>query len=404
MAVAEFWRVADSRACRGRPHSCPRFPPVRMGLEIAIEYWMMKSMLRLAVFAIAAVAGLRAIAEPPTFRDIRVHVVDIHGKLAANRKVDLVGLERWGLEPSADGAVKFWHFVTTKNGDVTIPIGDFAGWTGNEVRPGWGVYAAVVEAGDEDAGGVSSRFWFDNASTHRYDPTTEGWAPEWGTILPVPPTGLNLTISVQEGFTLKGRVVDDQHPEIPLAGVEIDTNNDLHADTHTGMGGTILGGEADTDANGNFMISHQFPNILYVDIQPTIWLKTRINGKWENQVGSVIRPPTSGTVVNLEIGASRVPRFKYYGRVIDSMGQPVANAQVSLSFMIHSDRGSETWEDEHNSQQTTTRADGKYEFVSPTPWMNWIRVETSNHSSGFYEKASDNQILPPGEYDITTHD
>jgi hypothetical protein len=81
---------------------------------------------------------------PSTFRDIRVQVLDIHGKPAANQKVDLVGLERWSMEPSADQAAKFWHFVTDEKGNVVVPIGDFAGWEGNEVHPGWGVYAHTV--------------------------------------------------------------------------------------------------------------------------------------------------------------------------------------------------------------------------------------------------------------------
>jgi hypothetical protein len=305
------------------------------------------------------------------------------------------------MEPSADQAAKFWHFVTDEKGNVVVPIGDFMGWEGSEVRPGWGVYALIVEPGSDDAGGVSSRFWFDNAPSHNYDPTKEGWAPEWGSILPVSKKGLDINITLQEGFTLKGRVVDDQHPEIPLAGVELHTTNDLHADTHTGMGGEILGGYAKTDANGNFVLPHRFPNILYIDIQPTIWMKTRIDGKWEDQVLSVINPPAKSTAVTLEIGAARKPRFRYFGRVLDATGKPVANAQIDISLMSHSETASATWEEEHNPHQTTTRTDGSYEYVSPTPWVIGIEVEITGRQSAFYKKTSDNQILPPGEYDLT---
>jgi hypothetical protein len=346
---------------------------------------------------VGAFGDVRAGAAPEIFRNIRVHVVDSHGHFAPQRKIRLVGLERWSLVSSEDKAAPFWNFVTDNKGNCVVPIGDFAGWEANEVRPGWGVYALVVESGKEDAGGVSSRFWFDNAPTHHYDPANMKWAPEWGAILPVPAAGLDLTIMLLRGFTLKGRVVDDQHPEKPLSGVEVRTANDLHADTHTGFGGQILGGYAKTDALGNFVIPHQFPQALRLDIEPTIWLKTRIDGKWEDQVKTVVDPPAKGDVVNVEIGATREARFKYFGRVLDAENRPVANVSVTLGVSSNPDSALETWFDEHDSLQTSTKRDGSYEIVSPTPWGRWLSATMPDQSRLQYQLP---EMLPPGKYDL----
>jgi hypothetical protein len=341
--------------------------------------------------------------DPSTFRDVRVHVIDSWGHPAAGRKVDLVGLERFSMEEVSGDDYHglpsgHWHFVTSKTGDVIIPIGDFAGWEDNETRPGWGVYAAVVEAGPDDAGGVSTRFWFDNAPSHHgYDPNSIGLAPEWGYIDYLPVEGINLAVRLEKGFTLKGSVVDDQHPDVPLAGVDVRTNNDLHAETHTGIGGEILGGYAKTDAHGNFAIPHQFPAKLYVSIQPTIWLKTRIDGEWKDEVHSVVEPAANGDVRILEIGATRTARFKYAGRVSDADGKPVAGAEVTINLLSNPDPNSETWIKNPDATSGSTKADGSYEITTPTSWARWINAD-AGQLHGTYNP--DNATLPPGNYDI----
>jgi hypothetical protein len=334
------------------------------------------------------------------FRNIRVLVIDVDGTPAASRQMDLVGLERWSLAPYSDSPSRFWHFRTNRYGRAVVPIGEFAGWENNEERPGWGVYALVVASGKHDAGGVSSRFWFDDAPTHHgYEPN-RGWAPEWGPFVHVPEEGLDLTITLQRGFTLKGRVVDDQHPDVPLAGMEIRTGNDLHAETHTGYGGAIFGSYAMTDAQGRFSLPHQFPNTLYVNVSPAIWLKTQVGRDWAEVQDNTVAPPTSGKIVELNIGAARIPRFRYTGLIRDAAGKPVAGAQVNFQVMSSANPLNMTWEESHSAQQAVTRSDGTYEFLSPTPWVAGIYVDLNGKRGTNFEKSSEDQVLAPGEYDL----
>ena len=166
------------------------------------------------------------------------------------------------------------------------------------------------------------------------------------------------------------------------------------------MGGEILGGYAKTDAKGNFTIRHQFPNLLHVDIQPTIWLKTKLDGKWLDQVRSTIDAPTTDDVVNLEIGATRTPRFKYFGHLLDAESKPMAIAKVEIGVSSNPDPHLQTWFDGHNFVQTSTKPDGSYEIMSPTPWVHWI-TPSIRDIDNIPRRPRDNEFLPPGKYDLS---
>jgi hypothetical protein len=352
----------------------------------------------LTIAAILLVESAHCYAETAkTFRIVHVHVIDTRQQPAANRKIRLVGLERWCLQQGPiEDTDRFWRFVTDAHGNVDVPIGNFASWEGGESRPGWGAYKVVAEGGPEDAGGISDGFWFDESTVpgHQLDPITK-----------VPPGGADRTIKLQEGFTLQGRIVDDQDTDKPLVGLQVDTNCDLELDTHTGHGGAFLFRHATTDAQGNFRFRHLFPDPIHislspVDNPPAVWIKTWADGKWEDGVDDVMSPTDAGGVVQLEIGASVSPHFSYSGRVLNSAGQPVVDAKVQL---LPSRHPQPDYDDEHglnnlDCASVATNSKGGYRITSSTPWANSISADSAGHQGRVYNIHGD--TLPPGHYDL----
>jgi hypothetical protein len=340
------------------------------------------------------------LAAKPAFRIIHGVVLGLDGKPAAHRKVQLVGLSRGSTRPYSDlpeGRVPGWDFTTDRQGRFTVPIGDFATWDDPKNRPGWGTYALVVESSPDDAGAVSSRFFHDARQAHSLHVTNDGW----GDILDLPAEGLNLTLQVKPGVTLEGTLEDAAHPGRPLAGVNVTTHNDLGSESHTGHGGEILWQSAKTDGQGRYTIRHIYPAAFTVGLETmgpeATWLKTKVDGAWVDDVRDVVTAPADVTM--LDIMASKKPLYRYFGRVVDDQGQPVAGAQVAFGLSLHPEV--RTFEDDHTYSFATTRADGRYQIELETPWVRGLDAEAKGYERQDLWTPSDTPTDAPGEYNFT---
>jgi hypothetical protein len=346
-------------------------------------------------------------ADPETFRVVHLHVLQPNGQPAAHRDVELRGLDRRALGPipflsdtgekPSDEVQKArqegWLFTTDEHGDITAPIGDFAGWKDAGERPGWGTYILVVQPGPDDAGAASSRFWTYDSTDSKHLFWNGG---EWGQPLPLPPEGLRLTMALQEGYTLYGKLVDDRDHRTPVPNVSIATWNDLGVDTHTGYGGEIFGHSVVTDAQGDFHISHLYHARLHLRMD-ALWMTTEQNG-WQTQQEHSLEPPAD-MALRITCGVLLHPVFHYMGTVTDAQGRPVAGADVIAG--ISSEPTPSTYEDEHNFEHATTDKQGHFDLAASTPWCRFISTEDKAHGRvDFGDVQEQDASYPPGRYDM----
>jgi hypothetical protein len=343
-----------------------------------------------------------------TFRLVHMQVLNADGTPAVRRDVYLQGWDRRAMGPLlvqafdsmvtsndlSEARKSGWLFTTDDQGRITVRLGDFAGWKDQGGRPGWGTYGLVINPGSNDAGAVSQRFWF--GAPNEAPPNTN-WPPEWGQPLPVPPEGLSFTMCLHLGFTLYGRLVDDRDRRTPLPNVTVTTWNDLGIDTHTGYGGQIFARHATTNSNGEFQISHEFRNKLYVRFSG-IWMTT-LHNKWDPQEQDVINPPGDDGL-RLEFGVLVNQKFHYTGRVTDGAGKPVADADVVVG--ISSQPKAESYGDTHHFERTKTDADGNYNLTATSPWGTFLEAEDKIHGRVDLEwPGYDSPPIPPGRYDLS---
>jgi hypothetical protein len=163
-----------------------------------------------------------------SIRKIHVTVTGLGGKPASHRKVHLIGLSRKSMRPSEDSKdfLPNWDFETDEQGKCVVLLGSFNGYENKEGMPGWGMYALVVDRGPGDAGAVSQRFIFEkNEEASR---ASAAVADEWDEPLSVRDRDTDLRLPIVRGITLEGRILDYWHPDKPLAGIKVVSNNDLH--------------------------------------------------------------------------------------------------------------------------------------------------------------------------------
>jgi hypothetical protein len=266
-----------------------------------------------------------------------------------------------------------------------------------------GTYALFVDPSPQDAGAVSQRFFHFAGSDGAASQLKSD--DEWGAFLNLPPQGLSITLQIQAGVTLEGRIWDYTHPDLPVSGVKVSISNDLHADSHTGWGGAIFQKQVVSDAQGRFVIKHIFPVKFYASLDGlysedggAYWLKTKINGQWDETVGDEIAPKSDEKVVHLELMAAKDAVFRYFGKVADANGQPISGAKVTFGMSWHN--FPRTWSDEHNYESATTDASGRYEIKLGTPWVRgmdseaegWKRLDRWN---------DEGPAFSPGEYNFT---
>jgi hypothetical protein len=345
---------------------------------------------------------------PAEFRLVHMQVLNADGSPAARRDVYLRGWDRRALGPCLGWSSEFpsttddlkkartsgWLFTTDHQGRVTVGIGDFAGWKDKACRPGWGIYGLLIDPGPNDAGAVSQRFW---SGPSNEAPLEINWPPEWGQPLPLPPEGLHLTMCLHTGFTFYGRLVDDRDHRTPLPNVTVITWNDLMIDTHTGFGGQIFAHSATTNSNGEFQISHEYYNKLYMRMGG-LWMTTQHDG-WIPQEEDIIDPPADNGL-RLACGVLINQKFHYTGTISDAEGKPVADADVVIG--ISSQPKAESYGDTHHFERTKTDAEGRYDLAASSPWGTFLETEDKFHGRVDLKwPGYDSPPIPPGRYDLT---
>jgi len=298
-------------------------------------------------------------------------VLDLDGKPAANRKVSLRGISRNAVGISLEGAAsRYYQFTTDLKGRFQVRL-----WTEEdpkgEDRPTGSMYVVVVDPSAQDAGAVSPRF---------YNPAS------------IPSGGLNLTLQIQKGFTVNGRIVDYEDPTKPMKGIKVGCGNDLHVDTHTGYGGALFLQSSVTDQLGRFEIQH-----IYPEEDPNLsisanWLRTKIDGKWVDEPVTKVVLPTEPNSSVFEIQASDKNLFRYYGHVASKDNTLIPKAEIVLAPTSSQD--SDYWGNYHHFVSIPVDAKGDYEYMAPTPWVRFIRAQAEGFDAGVQDDPA------PGKYDF----
>ena len=347
------------------------------------------------------------------FRTITVQVLDIKGKPAPGVTVSLVGLDRDALyQINDDRNASKWRFFTDAQGCFTARFGDFRSYDYEQAtgkwEPGWGVFYFVAEC-KGTAGGVSPYLQNESREYERLTSLPRGEHDEWrtGEFAPVDLSKqpAKVVIRLKSGITVFGKVTDEVGN--PLAGHGIRVEEDLHAWSHTGRGGEILAATGVTDRKGRYRIENVYPNRFYIQLEPNaplFWLKTRLRkGTWEEGRVDEVQPYNTEKEVRVDLIAAKEAPYRYYGKVTDATGQPVAHAKVTLGVSLH--WPTRTWGDDHHFESVETGEDGTYEIRVESRYVRGFSVE----APGFErmdrwndDRASFNSEKPfaPGAYDF----
>ena len=186
---------------------------------------------------------------------------------------------------------------------------------------------------------------------------------------------------------------------------------DLHYDSHTGLGGTILWREATTDRAGRFCLRHVYPNTFILqaaegDDDGPCWIKTRVRERWFDRIEDEITPRRGDEQhlsdyersIQVRLIVSRRPFYRYFGHVSDETGHPLARTTVIVRSVLHSP--ARTWSEDHggNRRTTLTDAEGNYSVRVCSRFVEGIWVREGNHSGGI--DADGDQLLAPGRHDF----
>lgn len=327
-------------------------------MSLRVFHWLT------AVFVL--ISGAVVQARGGVVREIRLHVLELNGKPAVGRQVQLWGVSR-GFRGD-DEAKPNWDFVTNRAGSCVVKLGDHKGDV--DAIPGWGTYALRVVPGPKDAGAFSPYLIHEDGAWGRKDQMQNRKDLEWGRPLVIARRKTELTLQIEPGFTIRGRVLGYPGRE-PRPGVEVGGMYDLYADSHTGWGARVDGPSTKTDANGRYILRHVYPSKLLMGATPT-WVQTRRDrSPWVTDRLDQIEPARGQTVVSLDIAVAEGKPFRVFGHVQDAAGQPIENAQISVEFARH--RVPSWWHEEH-TDRTPTNAKGEYELWLETPWITSISV------------------------------
>jgi hypothetical protein len=334
--------------------------------------------------------------KPASFRMVHGLVLGVDGKPAANRIVTLRGISRAEAAMSEDipGYQEYWKFKTDQAGCFSVRLASAEMDDSAKRIPVPGIYALVVLPQGNDAGAVSP-------ALRSIDDSEESPSNEWGKTLDIGPDGLDLTLKIQKGVTVKGQILDYEIPHRPLNGIRVTCEHDLHADTHTGAGGEIFKKSTTTGKNGAFTFTHVYPAACVIRIEPTStafgyyacwWLKTKHGDQWDDEVDFHILPEDKKNQT-IGIMAARRPLFRCWGHVQDQEGHPIADAAVTLSEQSESNQSRWT-----GFGIITTQADheGNYEIELGTPWIEFI----SAVAKGFKGANIDSSEISPGKHDF----
>ncbi len=343
-----------------------------------------------------ALCGSSLAAAEPVDHEILVRVWDQDGQPARGRKVALFDLSPWAArgDEGEKESDPNWNFVTDAHGRLVVKLND---GNGDERAPGWGVYALYVRARPRDAGAFSLYLVHLKTTELRDEELSARSHMEWGRPLGVTTKRMELTLRIQRGFTVTGRVMKYPRGRTPWPGVEVYGAYNLNAATRTGYGGNLAGPETKTDAQGRFTLRHVYPSLCSLGLSEA-WIETKRSGRWrENEdLSEQVKPPRRGANLSLEMMAARARSFRYFGHVENEAHQPLAGITVEfgLSDSPQPPRYS------HRAASSTTDANGDYEVRTDTPWVPWMMVEAKEFQS-IHRLNGDDALFRPGRYDLT---
>ena len=368
--------------------------------------------------------------EAPTYRELPCRVVDEAGQPVRGVAVHLGGLERDApdFEDDEDQVDQEpgWKFTTDGDGRFTARFGQFhplhhPGADKDYTGPGYGEFYFVVQKAGF-AGGVSREILNldDDARARLQADALEQWRLSWdhqewkrGEFAPLllrddQPSREPLVIVLKRGLEVRGRMVDTAGR--PVRGQSVGLSLDLHYGSHTGAGGMIFCRGTTTDQAGRFQLSHVYPNKFTLQAaddgdQPPYWIKTRVRGRWFDRVqdeitprrGDERQPADYEQVIDLRLVVSRQPLYRYFGRVTDETGHPLARTTVIVRNVLHSPVRS--WGESHGrGQPTLTDNDGNYSLRVGSRFVDGVWVRKGNRTGGIDTEGD--QLLAPGRHDF----
>jgi hypothetical protein len=290
-----------------------------------------------------------------------------------------------------------WDFVTDESGRCVVKLRD-AKWDGLNSIPGWGTYAIRVDGGPDDAGAFSPFLIHEEDEWSRKDEMQRRKQLEWGRPIIVARRKMDLTLRLEPGFTIRGRVLRYPGGE-PWPEVEVSGAYDLYAESHTGHGGEVPGPTATTDAEGRFTLRQIYPSKYFLQLSKT-WLQTkRDRGPWVTDCLDQIEPARGQSIVSLQIVATAGKPFRVFGHVQDAAHHPLAGAQVGVGHAAH--RRPYEWHEEQD-EHVATDAAGNYEAWIAHPWVMDITVNAGQHPETEFPGSNEGIArFRPGRYDFT---
>ena len=374
-------------------------------------------------------------AKEENYRDLTFQVIDEQERPVAELEVSLRGrgrdtitalLDKKYYEERGD-KYEGWTFHTDAQGKFTARFGKFQLYEHEKathvVAPGYGSFHLIVEK-EGYAGGVSRRILnLNDEDRGAYKPREyAGGLPlpgeEWDGdeyVLNDQPAAAPLQIVLRKGMEVSGQLVDPESR--PIARETLYLQNDLGAGTHTGRGGEIFERSAKTDRQGRFRFHNVYPNMFYLALESEddandhslYWIKTRIRDRWVDGIADAIWPHTHELDLPLVIEAARKPPCRYFGKVSDEKGRPIAGATVRIQVSLHGPTERQDFEDGHSHlSQTQTRKDGSFEVRAAAPYVNWFEITAPEFERTMYEEDGEIEGLglyeevpcAPGRYDF----
>lgn len=356
-------------------------------------------------------------------REIKVTVEDEKDTPVAGVTVNLYGIQRGERMPlrqedketigksdddETPATKAWWQFVSDKEGSfvVRFPINQEPGKTQG---PYEGPFYLVAKMPDGRRA-VSAPIL--HQQQQPYD-STKADKNEWNAVWGREPLSTEntpyLTLTLKTGNTVSGIVTNMEGK--PLQGKTVTAIHDLHANTHTGYGGTIFVEKSTTDSKGRFRLNHVYPVACELSVDGS-WVRTQIavksqssiTSRWLDRELEVL--PHLGD--NLEIVltmqlASKDPVHRYHGTVQDHLGKPVQGLRITAGISRH--KTPQTWGDNHHFEHAISGNDGRWELKASSPFVRFLSVGTNDTSTeelagGDYEN-DELGLAAPGEYDFT---
>lgn len=336
-------------------------------------------------------------ASLPAIREIHVRVLGLNGKGAAHRHVQLWGVSRSGLRDDDEKFEPNWDFDTDQAGRCVVRLAD-GKWAGAGSLPGWGTYAIRAVPESMDAGAFSPYLIHEEDAWTQKSEMRDRRNLEWGRPVVISRREMELTLRIEPGFTIRGRVL--RYPDRqPLPDFELGGMYDLYAESHTGFGAQVEGPGTKTDAHGRYTLRHVYPSKLFVGISRTWVQSKRDHGPWEMDALDRIEPARGQRTVTLQIMAAKGKPFHVFGHVKDAGRAPVAGANVTVAFGRH--RETYQWHEEH-VENVTTDATGDYEIWLEYPFIMGVSVNAEGYAKAIHPRSDDDLArLSPGRFDFT---